>query len=372
LAGLAIALLSLLSPRAPAQSSAAPGISLVWSKNVGGLRSFSLSPHARRLALLTTEGKLALWTAQDGQPVWAVERQNANAILVSDGTGFVLTYNQRSLTAEQATLRRADSGATIWTQNFDSPVWSGAFNQDGRFAVVGTGSDNIYVYNLAVDREVTKSSVPGTPFSIAFAADSGSILVGEWDRSGIACLDLAGKMMWQAGGDSNRKYMVAHVGPRYITVVGSSNRHGKSPIIYVVRSSSGEVLWVYNLDTDCYNTNVQTSDTAEISGLSYTRSQATSDSQRSVQKLGEIDRQGQMKWTKGGLFWAPTLICLTPDQEGFVVYDGKRKLYQLDSQGRTVATALLSDTLREWAASSDNASLIVYTHDGQLSLLHIQ
>ena len=90
------------------------------------------------------------------------------------------------------------------------------------------------------------------------------------------------------------------------------------------------------------------------------------------QKLAVIDRSGQLIWTKGGLFWAPTLICLTPDQAGMVVYDGNRTLYRLDSQGRTVAHAYLSDVLRQWNVSLDDTSLVVYTHDGQLSLLHIQ
>jgi WD40 repeat protein len=358
---------------AKAQTAALPGLSLVWSKNVGGLKSFSLSPHAHKLALLTSEGKLALWTAEDATPLWSKGAQNASNVIACDGSGFVLTYNLRTLLATTATLRKATTGTAIWSKTFDTAIWSAAFSPDGTDMAIGTGDNSVYLFDIASAESQIKVSLSGTPFSLAFDPDSASLFVGQWDRSGVVCLDLAGTTRWMDRGEMDRQYTIDSIGRRFLTYIGSSNRHGKSPIIYVVRADTGQSLWTYNnLDDDGYNAMACTVDTAGITGVSYSRPRQIGSHSVVQQTLTSIDRNGQMLWEKGGLFWAPQLICITPDQLGFVVYDGKRKLYRLDSQGRTVATAKLSDDLRKWSVSSDNTSLIVYTHDGQMSLLHIQ
>jgi outer membrane protein assembly factor BamB len=355
-----------------AQGVPLPGLSLVWSKNVGGLRSFSLSPHAHRLSLLTDEGKLALWTAQDANPIWATGNQTASNVLVSDGDGVVLTYNALALLATTATLRKADSGAVIWSKTFNAAIWAATFSPDGTNLAIGAGDDSLYLFDLASDEAQTTVSLTGTPLSIAFGPNNTSIFVGQWDESGIACLDLTGHTKWLDKGEMDRRYEIGSVGPRFVTYIGSSNRHGRSPTVYVVRGSTGQALWTYSLDDDSYNAAAATIDTAGLTGISYTRPRQIGSHSVNEQRLTSIDRTGQMQWEKGGLFWAPKLICITPDQSGLVVYDGKRKLYRLDSQGRTVATAVLSDELRKWSVSADNTSLVVYTHDGQMSLLHIQ
>jgi len=357
-----------------AQGSATdlPGLSLVWSKNVGGLKSFALSPHARHLALLTSEGKLALWTAQDGNPVWATSHQTATNVLVSDGEGAVLTYNVRSPQQSTVVMRRTDTGAVIWSKNYYTSVWCAGFNLQGTNLAIGTGDNQLYLYDFTNGNAETKVPLSGTPVSTSFSFDSNSVLVGQWDHSGLSCYDLSGKALWLDDGADNRKYAISSVGTHYVTYIGSSNRHGRSPIAYVVRSSNGELLWAYDLQDNSYSAIAYTNDDASITGISYNKLNHSPVGWASEQKLAAIDRDGQKQWEKGGLFWSPTLICLTPDQSGLVVYDGKRKLYRLDGYGRTLSTAYLSDDLRQWSVSADNSSLVVYTHDGQLTLLHVQ
>jgi outer membrane protein assembly factor BamB len=370
-----VAVICLLFPKVSAAqtvSNGSPGFSPVWSKNVGGLRSFSLSPHAHRLALLTVEGKLALWTAQDGNPVWSTGKQLSTNVLVSDGDGSVLTYNERSLLSRTATLRRADTGAVIWAKTFDKAVWCTAFNKSGTYAAIGTGDNTLHLVNIADDDNDTMTRLDGTPLSIAFAYDGKSVLVGQWSRSGVSCLDMGGKTMWRASGEMNRKYVISSVGEKFVTYVGSSNRHDKSPIIYVLHSATGKLLWAYDLDDSSYNAIAKSSATADLTGISFANPKIIPKGSYVEQRLSVVDRSGQMEWEKGGLFWPPILICLTPDQSGLIVYDGDRTLYRLDSQGRTVAHAVLSDTLRQWSVSDDETSLVTYTHDGQLSLLHIE
>jgi WD40 repeat protein len=349
-----------------------PGISLVWSHNVGGLRSFSLSQHARRLALMTDEGKLALWTAQEGIPVWATGKQTNSEVAVSDGVGYVLSYDDRALLKEEVVLRRADTGAVVWKRTFGSAVWSAAFSQDGNLLALGTGDDNLSLINLVQSEDLTTIPIIGTPVSVVFDPSSTKVYVGHWDRSGVSCFSISGKNLWNASGEMDRTYRIAQVGPRFITYIGSSNRRGLSPVAYVVRTENGTLLWAYSFGDDNQDATASTNDIAAITAISYAAPHLLSSGSVTEQRLCVIDRSGQVQWQKGGLFWAPTLICLTPDQDGMVVYDGQRTLYRLDSEGRTVAKAFLSDVLKAWSVSTDDTSLVVYTHDGQLSLLHVQ
>jgi WD40 repeat protein len=352
--------------------TALPGISLVWSRSVGGLKSFALSAHARRLALLTDDGKLALWTAQQGDPVWAATGQTGSRVDVSDGLGYVLSYSPRSLLKSDIELRRADTGAVIWSDTFSSSIWSAAFNLSGNDLAIGTGDNNIRVIALSNADSVTKLSVSGTPVSLAFDPAATKLYVGLWDQGGVSCYDFSGKELWSTNGEIDRDYKICSVGAKFITYIGASIRHGTSPVAYIVRTETGTLLWAFSLPENDRDAFAESSDAAELTAMSYAEPQPISNGSIVEQRLASFDRSGQLQWQKGGLFWAPTLICLTPDQDGIVVYDGERTLYRLDSQGRTVAKAFLSDVLKGWSASTDHSSLVVYTHDGQLSLLHIQ
>jgi WD40 repeat protein len=375
LATLSLLLLSpVLTQRLSAQgnANALPGLSLVWSKNVGGLRSLSISPDAKRLVLLTTEGKIALWTAQDAAPVWSVGKQNASNVLVGNGNGLVLTYDARSLLNNTVILRKGDTGAIVWSKNLDAAIWNAAFSNDGNFLAIGAGDNTLYLFKLSGVTSGTKVSIEGTPVSLAFSYDDKSVIVGQWDRGGISCYNLSGKLMWKDRGAANRKHVISCVGRNFVTYIGSSNIRNKMPEVYVVRAETGQLLWAYNFTSEGYNAVAMTNETASMTGVSFSKPSSIGLNSTPEHRLTCVDRSGQMLWRKGGPFWSPNLICLTPDDSGMVVYDCNRTLYRLDGQGRTDAHAFLSDQLRQWVVSADRTSIIVYTHDGQLSLLHLQ
>jgi WD40 repeat protein len=353
-------------------SSGLPGISLLWSKSVGGVQAISLSQKATRLAIATVEGKVAVWAAQDGIPIWATANQTCNSIQVSDGPGFVLEYTQLALDSRQIVLRKGETGAVAWKDTFFGAVWCAAFNQTGNWLAVGTGDGVVHLFDLLHGGTEQNITLAGTPTSVQFDPITDRLYVGHWDKSGVSCFTLRGEDVWDVSGEMDRIYRIFWVGPKFITYLGSSNRSGKSPVAYVVRSESGTLLWAYGFDDGDESASAQTSDTAGLTAISFALPKQISGGVLMEQRLAVIDRSGQMQWEKGGPFWSPTLISLTPDQNGMVVYDGQRTLYRLDAQGRTVAKAFLSDVLKKWSVSSDGSSLLVYTHDGQLSLLHVQ
>jgi outer membrane protein assembly factor BamB len=348
-----------------------PGFSLVWRKSIQGVTAISLSPQGQRLALITDSGKLACWAGEDARRLWSVPTQKARNLMIADGPGTVLTYDALNPLFRKVTAYDAAKGRILWAHTADGAVWSAAVTRDGTHACVGTGGKSVYLYALGKVLVTRRFTLPGICESLAFSTDDQWLAVGLWDASGIQCLDLTGKTLWSLPGRTDRRYDVWGAGDRYVLGLSRANTHDSDPTVYVLRAKDGAQIWAHPLGEDCEEAIPAASDLAVHVGVSYSQSIASGPLAAREQRLASFDPTGKVVWEKGGLFFSPTLMCMAPDGAGMIVYDGQRTLYRLDEDGRIAAHSRLSDDLRAWSVTADDKLLLVYTHDGQLTMLKI-
>ncbi|MGB9589104.1 MAG: hypothetical protein ACPL7O_13070, partial [Armatimonadota bacterium] len=78
---------------------------------------------------------------------------------------------------------------------------------------------------------------------------------------------------------------------------------------------------------------------------------------------------GRLLWEKGGLFFAPHLVALSPKGSSVIVSDGEKSLYNIDNRGKLLSKYTLPATLRETVASEDGRAILIYCGNGWLYLV---
>lgn len=361
---------TLSKPLATAQAPAA-GFNLVWNHPVADLSALALSPQGQRIAMLTSVGKIAVWSAASGTPLWSQNNKDAHAVAVSDGLGYVLAYDP--LNPLDTTLTLLTSGGNaVWKEHLDGPIWAAAVSHDGAHAAISTGRDTIYECALDPQPKCVPWHANGICESLDFAPNDDFLVAGLWNQSGVACFGMDGKEVWAVPGQSDRRYDASVApGSRYVLSIAYANHKTSDGIVTLLNASDGQAIWTYPLGENSYGCSVLAGGDAQTTVASFVRIQRRGRTFTEPRRLIALDRLGNRIWDKGGLFFSPIPICMAPQSGGVVVYDQSRTLYMLDSNGNIVNHAQLSGLLRLWAVSDDNRELLVYTGDGQLSLYRL-
>lgn len=361
--------LAVCKPLAKAQAPAA-GFNLVWNRPVATLSALSLSPQGQRIAMLTGTGKVAVWSAADGSPLWS-QNNNARAIAVTDGLGYVLAYDPLDPLNSTLTLL-ASGGNAVWKHRLDGPIWAVAVSHDGAHAAISTGRDTIYGCTLQPQPICAPWHAAGICESLAYAPNDDYLVAGLWNQSGVACFGMDGKQVWNVPGQSDRRYDAFVVpGSRYILSIDYVNHKTSDGSVTLLNASDGQAIWTFPLGENSYDCSVLAGPDAQTTVASFVRIQRRGRTFSEPRRLIALDHLGNRVWDKGGLFFSPVPICMAPQTGGVVVYDQSRTLYMLDSNGDIVNHAQLSGLLRLWAVSDDDRELLVYTGDGQLSLYRL-
>lgn len=338
----------------------------MWNRPVADLSALAISPQGQRIAMLANNGKIAVWSAANGSPLWSHDKETARDIAVTDGIGYVLAYD--SLNPLDTKLSILSGGNVVWKQPLDGAIWAAAVTSDGSHAAISTDKHSIYYCTLDPQPRWETWRADGIPESLDFAPNDDFLVAGLWNSSGVECFGMDGKQVWEVSGPSDRRYE-AFVTPqsRYIVAISYGNHKASDGTVTLLGASDGHSLWSYPLGQNSYYITVLSTADAQSTVASFTRLARHGHALDELHRMIALDRSGARIWDKGGLFFSPTLVCMAPDSEGVVVYDGSRTLYLLDNQGHIVNHAQVSGQLRLWAVTADDRQLLIYTGDGQLS-----
>jgi len=137
----------------------------------------------------------------------------------------------------------------------------------------------------------------------------------------------------------------------------------------------GKGLWTKELDAS--RPKVLTTREGGLVAASYVKTLNYRTGEATARKLALYDSQGRKLWEKGGEFFSPTLVALSPDGGRLTVADGANTLYTLDARGHFVSQLRFPvnpktdtrPTIQEAVATPDAGFLLVRRGDGQICLL---
>ena len=260
----------------------------------------------------------------------------------------------------------------IFSQLLGGAVWTAAVSLDGSTAACVTGDRKLHLITLGKKPGVTTLSLDGIGNALEFSGDNQFIAVGLWDESGVETVDMAGRIRWSYLGAISRRYDVS-VSPdsRRVLSLSYRNPNHTAPVLTLL-NEQGAVLWTYPLDSDAYDATARLGTNAEITYVSYTTVVKHFRNIALERRLIALGPGGDVLWRQGGLFFRPTLLFVTPSNNGVVVYDGEQTLYRIDQYGRVIRRDRLPGQLELWTVNHARTRLVAYTSDGQLTAYKVR
>ncbi|HEY3331537.1 MAG TPA: WD40 repeat domain-containing protein [Capsulimonadaceae bacterium] len=352
-------------------TAAAPGFALLWRKVVPPLRDLAISPQGTRLVLLTADNKLAVWDANPAKPLWSKPNVDGSSIAISDGVGYAALYDLMNPDGRSIDLYDATTGKLTRTEYADGAIWDVVVSDSGDYLCYGTGTGSLYVCTLDMHPSSQRIKLRGVCNSLALSPDDSYVAVGLWNESGVDWMDLAGKTISSQAGEATKRYepVIAQDGS---TIAGLQydNHQRRNPTLTLWRKS-GEKLWSYAIGKDALNARALVAKGGQFVVVSYFKQIVRDHVLIPERRLLMLDETGKQVFQIGGLYLSLTLMFISPDNHGFVAYDGDRTLYRFDHSGNAVRTWPLTSAIRAWAVTSDGKRLIVHTTDNQLALLSV-
>lgn len=363
-----------------------------------------ISPNGGTVAWVDAQGCTRRIDGVTGALTWqTAPRAGVNAVVASP-LGEVITYSR--LNPARAELRVLDArfgGKRYTTLPLDGAVWGVAVSASGAQAVALTGARSVHILPLTPPRQSAAPKLsakpvaapalpPATPFSwrtvgvpdsVALSPRAPVAAIGSWQSgAGVGLWDLnrgvsvprwlyreteAGRTFTvHLSGDGGTVVAVSGVGPK-----------GDRARAQAWSAETGKPLFQYDLDG--FGAEAQVSAHGDIIVISYSHLARYSTGNQTERRLLAFDRSGERIFTeKGGLYFAPRLVCLSQDGTRMTVQDGERSLYTLDAQGKFLSKmrfapdkASIDDvpTIKATNASEDGAYLLVWRGDGMLTLL---
>lgn len=348
-----------------------PGFSLAWTHPTPPLETIALSPQGLIIGLITTDGKMAVGVAADGSTVWSHSAGGASNLILTDGEGYAAACDMLNPLNTRITFYRADNGVQIARQTLDTAIWSVAAAPTGALLAAGTEDKSVTLFHLSEQISTTRFYTSGIPVSLAFSPTGSCLMLGRWDQSGSEVRDLQGSLKWAQRQANTARVMVVVGGTgEDFAAIASNNRQNAHPVVGLY-SRQGQLRWIRDLGPNAEDAHALVLSAAEITVISYTELISRGRELLPQRRIVAISDNGSQMWSWGGPLFTPELISATPDDDGMVVYDGDRSLYRLDKDGRIVAHDRLSGLLVFYAPSADNSKLLLYTQDGQLSLIDV-
>jgi len=377
-------LLLLLSPptagiwSAPALAQAPPlgggGFTKVWNTSVPPLRTIAVSPLGVKLALLTDDGKIAVWQMVDGKPIWSVTGQTVNHIAVSDGVGYVMAYRALDPIDRSVLLFNADTGKKVLDRRADGAIWDLAVSESGDYAALTTGAGSLDIFTLDVYPTHHRVALRGIGDSLDFANDETYMAIGLWNGSGVGVYDTSGNRQWYIVGKATRRYDISVAkGSGYILATDYYNHNHDHPILTLWRRD-GKPVWTYDLGADASDVTARSNSTGTVTVASFKRTVNRGSNLAVEWRMIAIDRAGQTLWRSeyGGPYLSPRFICFTPGEDGIVFWDSDRRLYRMTLNHYQTDMWQLSAPIRSYATTDDNRYLVANTVDDRLTLLALK
>jgi len=227
--------------------------------------------------------------------------------------------------------------------------------------------------------------VAGVPDSVALSPVAPVAVIGSWqDGGGVGVWPLKpgqGPRWLYREAEAGRAFNV-HLsgdGKTVVAVSGIGPKRDRARA-QVWNAETGKVL--FRCDLDGFGAEARVSATGNVIAVSYSHVTRYNTGDLNERRLIAFNRAGERIFSdKGGLYFAPRLVCLSEDGARVTVLDGDRSLYTLDARGKFLSKLhFASDkagnksggdvpTIKATEASENGAFLLVWRGDGMLTLL---
>lgn len=370
---LAFALLTLLiltgsALLTPAFAADRELITIAWKRPVNQPVCLAMSSGGKNFGIVDKDGTVRLYD-EDGHLLWKKQVEGATDVLVARNAQSVLVYSKLNPVYQDVYFFRKD-GRRLWKHRVEGSVWCGAVSFDGMRAAVTTGERYVYVYRLDPRRPTYRRwRLEGIGYRTTFIPDNKRMVVGTWQESALACYSLGGEFHWRNDHDDSRQYEL-HASADARTILGLLPATQRDPGFELcLWDSGGKLLWQHSLDG--FDARALVSPESQYVAISYADFLSKEGSGIIERKVAVYKADGDLLWEKGGLFFGPRLIALSPKGSSVIVSDGERSLYNIDKRGRILSKLSLEGTVRKTVSSEDGCRILLYCGDGWLYLVRV-
>lgn len=343
-------------------------ISVRWQRKANQPQSLTISPGARFFGGVEKDGVVRFYDDR-GKLLWSKQVEGATDVLIARNGQSLLVYSRLNPVHRTVHFFRRD-GRPLWEHEVEGCVWAGAVTPDGQYAAVTTGERFIYRYvPHPTSPRYRRWRLRGIGHCLTFSPDSKCLVVGTWQDSTIGCYDLDGEQKWILAQKSERQYELQNSGDgKYILGVRPSTQHTPEAEI-CLWDSMGQGIWRRPLQG--FDVTARISPQSRYVAVSYATVLSHKDTDIVERKVAVYDSRGKLSWEKGGLFFGPRLIALSPTGDSVIVSDGDRSIYNIDRRGRILSKRTFEGQIRMSLSSEDGRRILLYCGDGWLYLLEV-
>lgn len=349
--------------------AATSAIAVAWKNPIREPLSLSMSAGGQYCGIVEQGGVVKVF-GPNGKPLWKQTVKGATDVLVARNGQSVLVYSRLNPVYQEVYFFRMN-GEKLWTHRIDGCVWSGAVSSDGMRAVVTTGEKYVYLYQPDPHRpKYRRWRIQGIGYNAMFTPDNQRVVIGTYQKPMLISYDMNGKMLWSAKSDSERQYEL-HISADSKSIVGTlpgtRNKPGGELRFW---NSSGRMMWTQTMKG--FDAHALVSPQSRYVAVSYADTRPSRKGAEIVErKVAVYQSDGKLLWEKGGLFFGPHLIALSPTGSSVIVSDGVKSVYNINEQGRILSKMNMSGTIREAMSTEDGRRLLIYCGDGWLYLMNV-
>jgi len=369
---LALLIIVLFSVSMPISSSAlaeGSSISIGWKHAISEPVCLTMTQDGKFFGSVDKTGTVQFFKA-NGSLIWKKQIAGATDMLIARNGQSVLVYSRLNPVYQEVSFFRGD-GYRLWVHDVEGPIWAGAVSADGSYAAVTTGKQYIYVYSPDPKRpRYRRWRLDGIGSSLAFSPDNEHIIVGTWQDSYLVCYGRNGELRWRTRHDTTRQYDI-RISADGRTILGIIPGRILSPSIEVrVWNSDGKQLWKQSLNG--YDGRALLSPASQYAALSYASFITHKSSEIIERKVAVYKTDGSLLWDKGGLFFGPRLVALSPRGSSVIVWDGEKSIYNIDSRARILSKLMLGGRIRKAISTDDGRQIFLYCGDGWAYMLNVE
>jgi len=343
-------------------------ISVRWQRKVNQPQSLTISPGAQFFGGADKDGTVRLYDDR-GKVLWTKRVEGATDVLIARNGQSILVYSRLNPVHRTVRFFRRD-GRELWEHEVEGSVWAGAVTPDGQYAAVTTGEKFVYLYTPhPTNPSFRRWRLQGIGHCLTFTPDSKSLVAGTWQDSTIARYELDGSPKWILGQESERQYELQTSGDgKHILGVRPSTQH--TPLAEIcLWDSAGKGIWRKTLEG--FDVAARISPQSKYVAVSYATILSHKNTEIIERKVAVYSADGKLVWEKGGLFFGPRLVALSPTGDSVIVSDGNRSLYNIDRRGRILSKQTFKSTIKTAVSSEDGRRILLYCQDGWLYLLGV-
>jgi outer membrane protein assembly factor BamB len=344
-------------------------ITIQWKRELNQPVSLAMSADGRFFGSVDKSGDVRIYD-QEGRLLWQKTVEGATDVLIARHGQSLLIYSKLNQTHQQVYFYTR-SGRLLWKNAVDGSVWAGAVSPDGNHAAVTTGSRFAYVYKPDPHHPMFhRWRIDGIGHCITFTPDSKRVLIETLQASGLSSYDIDGHLLWRTKHSLDRQYDIQmSADGKEILGVLQGTQHAPN-VELSLWDSQGMLQWKRSLDA--FDARALVSPRCEHVAISYARVLSKRPPDVIERKVTVYNNLGQLLWEKGGLFFGPRLVALSPSGYSVIVSDGQNSIYNIDKQGRILSKLTLGGKVEKIISSEDGRRILLYCGDGWLYVMSVE